>query len=48
VLCAVTERSSTDRSGDRARPEVDAVESVDLTRRYLRGVARGPDRVSAG
>jgi thiamine pyrophosphate-dependent acetolactate synthase large subunit-like protein len=37
-LCAVTERSSSDRSGGRARPRVllDTVEAVDLTRRYLR------------
>ena len=36
-LCiAETERSSTDRSGPRARALVDAVEAVDLTRRYLR------------
>jgi sulfopyruvate decarboxylase subunit beta len=37
-VCAVTERSSTDRSGGRVRPRVvlDAVEAVDLTRRYLR------------
>jgi sulfopyruvate decarboxylase subunit beta len=48
LLCAVTERSSTDQSGDRARPQVDAVESVDLTRRYLRGVAHGADRFNAG
>ncbi len=37
-LCAVTERSSGDRSGTRARGRVllDTVEAVDLTRRYLR------------
>jgi thiamine pyrophosphate-dependent acetolactate synthase large subunit-like protein len=37
-VCAVTERSAGDRSGARARPRVslDAVEAVDLTRRYLR------------
>jgi len=37
VACA--ERSELDRSGIRPRPLVDAVESVDLTRRYLRGGA---------
>lgn len=37
VLIAETERSSMDQSGPRARPLVDPVESVDLTRRYLRG-----------
>jgi sulfopyruvate decarboxylase subunit beta len=37
-VCAVTERSSGDRSGTRARGRVllDTVEAVDLTRRYLR------------
>jgi sulfopyruvate decarboxylase subunit beta len=37
-LCAVTERSSGDRSGTRAKGRVllDTVEAVDLTRRYLR------------
>jgi thiamine pyrophosphate-dependent acetolactate synthase large subunit-like protein len=37
VFVAVTERSSTDQSGGRARTVLhDAVETVDLTRRYLR------------
>jgi sulfopyruvate decarboxylase subunit beta len=36
VFIAETERSSMDQSGPRARPLVDPVESVDLTRRYLR------------
>jgi sulfopyruvate decarboxylase subunit beta len=35
-LCADIERSSSDRSGARPRVRVDAVEAVDLTRRYLR------------
>ncbi|HXF33758.1 MAG TPA: thiamine pyrophosphate-dependent enzyme [Candidatus Acidoferrales bacterium] len=34
-ICAVTERSSQDASGNRARPSVDAVETADLLRRYL-------------
>lgn len=37
IVCAVTERSSTDRSGARPRVQFDSVEAVDLTRRYLRG-----------
>ena len=36
VFCAVTERSSTDQSGARPRVLHDAVEAVDLARRYLR------------
>jgi thiamine pyrophosphate-dependent acetolactate synthase large subunit-like protein len=36
LFLAETERSSMDQSGPRARPLVDPVESVDLTRRYLR------------
>jgi sulfopyruvate decarboxylase subunit beta len=36
IVCAVTERSSTDRSGARPRVQFDSVEAVDLTRRYLR------------
>jgi thiamine pyrophosphate-dependent acetolactate synthase large subunit-like protein len=36
VFIAETERSSMDQSGSRARALVDAVEAVDLTRRYLR------------
>jgi thiamine pyrophosphate-dependent acetolactate synthase large subunit-like protein len=36
VFIAETERSNMDRSGSRARALVDAVEAVDLTRRYLR------------
>jgi hypothetical protein len=35
-VCAVTERSSTDRSGARPHVQFDSVEAVDLTRRYLR------------
>jgi sulfopyruvate decarboxylase subunit beta len=35
-VCAVTERSSTDRSGARPHAQFDTVEAVDLTRRYLR------------
>lgn len=42
-LCALTERSSTDRSGARPRVQFDTVEAVDLTRRYLRsGTPPGP------
>jgi sulfopyruvate decarboxylase subunit beta len=36
IFVAETERSSMDQSGSRARALVDAVEAVDLTRRYLR------------
>jgi sulfopyruvate decarboxylase subunit beta len=36
LFIAETERSSMDQSGPRLRPDVDPVESVDLTRRYLR------------
>jgi thiamine pyrophosphate-dependent acetolactate synthase large subunit-like protein len=36
IVCAVTERSSTDRSGARPRVQFDSVEAIDLTRRYLR------------
>jgi thiamine pyrophosphate-dependent acetolactate synthase large subunit-like protein len=36
IAFAVTERSSTDRSGARPRVQVDSVEAADLTRRYLR------------
>ena len=36
IVCADTERSSTDRSGARPRVQFDTVEAVDLTRRYLR------------
>jgi len=36
IVCAVTERSSTDRSGARPRVQFDCVEAVDLTRRSLR------------
>jgi sulfopyruvate decarboxylase subunit beta len=36
LFIAETERSSMDQSGSRARALVDAVEAVDLARRYLR------------
>jgi sulfopyruvate decarboxylase subunit beta len=38
-VCAVTERSATDRSGARGRAQFDTVEAVDRTRRYLRDQA---------
>lgn len=40
LFIADAERSEMDRSGVRPSPLVDAVESVDLTRRYLRGAGR--------
>jgi thiamine pyrophosphate-dependent acetolactate synthase large subunit-like protein len=43
IACAVTERSSTDRSGARPRVQLDSLEAADLTRRYLRsGTPPGP------
>lgn len=41
IACAVTERSSTDRSGARPRVQVDSGEAADLTRRYLRSSLSG-------
>lgn len=35
LLCAITERSSQDASGNRARPGIDTVEAADLMRRAL-------------
>ena len=36
IVCAVTERSSGDKSGAHVRVPLDAIEDIDLTRRYLR------------
>jgi hypothetical protein len=38
LFIACHESSEMDRTGPRPLPRVDAVESVDLTRRYIRGM----------